>query len=361
MNKNSLFLILSTVFFFSCSSKSNEEKSTFDRSAFLTQTATQIILPAFTELHTSVSNLDQSIQVLISTPNETHLLAAKNAWKQAFLSWQNATPFNFGPAGEEGLSKSLTEEMGTFPVSESKIATRLSSGSFNVNDFDRDARGLFVVEYLIFGRNQSNTEILTFFSDTKYTSFLSAVSANILSRVSAVLSAWSAQEIADFVANNGTDAGSSTSIYYNEYVKSYEALKNFKVQVPMGLRPGQTQREPHLVEAYYSGHSIEGLKAHFETMKRVWNGAENGIGFKAYLQTVTGGADLISGTEAQFLVVDATLDAIQNAENLSELIENQDARLNTLQIELQKLTRYLKSDLSSLIGIAITYSSGDGD
>jgi hypothetical protein len=29
--------------------------------------------------------------------------------------------------------------------------------------------------------------------------------------------------------------------------------------------------------------------------------------------------------------------------------------------ELQRLTRFLKSELSSLLGISITYSSGDGD
>mgnify|MGYP007059449494 CR=1 FL=1 len=46
---------------------------------------------------------------------------------------------------------------------------------------------------------------------------------------------------------------------------------------------------------------------------------------------------------------------------MSELITTDAGRLENLHTEMQKLTRFFKSELSSLLGISITYSSGDGD
>jgi len=129
------------------------------------------------------------------------------------------------------------------------------------------------------------------------------------------------------------------------------------------LRPGQTQAEPKLVEAFYSkSMSLKGAKYHFEQIKTIWLGPENGIGFKGYLRTVSGGVALIESTENQFAVVDSVFSRfIVETEILSELVAENDERVILLHTELQRLTRFLKSELSSLIGIAITYSSSDGD
>ncbi|NCQ11501.1 MAG: hypothetical protein GW809_05030, partial [Bacteroidetes bacterium] len=188
-------------------------------------------------------------------------------------------------------------------------------------------------------------------------------SADVLRRIEEVKTAWNTKQVTDFIENNGTGAGSSTSEYYNEYVKSYEVLKNFKIGLPLGLRPGQTQVEPELVEAYYSkSMSLKGAKYHFEQIKTIWRGPENGIGFKGYLRTVTGGVALIESTENQFAIVDSVFSRFDvETELLSKLVAENDERVILLHTELQRLTRFLKSELSSLIGIAITYSSSDGD
>jgi hypothetical protein len=46
---------------------------------------------------------------------------------------------------------------------------------------------------------------------------------------------------------------------------------------------------------------------------------------------------------------------------MSELIRSNPQALVALHTEMQKLTRFIKSEMSSLLGISITYSSGDGD
>jgi predicted lipoprotein len=99
----------------------------------------------------------------------------------------------------------------------------------------------------------------------------------------------------------------------------------------------------------------------------IWNGTgadgTDYTGFKEYLAEVAGGPELIAATEQQLAVIQTALNAIPETPPLSAQIASDDAMTKavTLHDELQKNTRYFKSDMSSRLGIAITYSSGDGD
>jgi uncharacterized protein len=122
----------------------------FNRTLMLTDIADNLIIPSYNQLRTSSEKLEESVAIFASNPSLASLETAQQDWINLYTDWQWATAFNFGPAGEEGLQKSLTEEIGTFPVSESKLQGILQSGTFNLNDFNRDARGIFALEYLLF-------------------------------------------------------------------------------------------------------------------------------------------------------------------------------------------------------------------
>ena len=148
-------------------------------------------------------------------------------------------------------------------------------------------------------------------------------------------------------------------------VRSFELLKNYALGLPLGKIAGQTGPEPTKVEGYYSGSSIRLARQHHAAIMRTWKGlALDGPeirGFRSYLATIPGGGDLITVTLAQDAAIEAAFGTLQDSEVMSDLIVADPARLETLHTECQKMTRFLKSDLSSLLGIAITYSSGDGD
>ncbi len=359
-------LFSSALAFSSCDPSPDGPTDKFDRGAMLQNFADNLVRPAYNDLLAKVEVFHVAVSTFNTTPTVENLNTLQSAWQDAYYQWQFTNAFNFGPAGEEGLQKSLIEEIGTFPASVTKLDANLVSGVWNVTDFNRDARGFPAIEYLIFGSAATKEDIVsTFLVAPHHKAYLTALSENLKSRIETVVNAWNTAYYTEFINNKGTDAGSSTSHLYNEFVRSFEAAKNFKLGLPLGKRPGQTQSEPQLVEAYYSGKSLECLRQHLTALENIWYGrnksGQDGIGFREYLEKVEGGPALIISTETQLAALHTALSAIPDNPSLSAQISAANPQLETLYTEFQKMTRYFKSDLSSLLGIAITFSSGDGD
>lgn len=357
-------LLLVTVFLlFSCKTENSAPAANFDRRAMLTDYADHRIIPAFERLEARTAALLTAVQTLADQPTVPRLEDARQAWRAAFYDWQAANGFNFGPAAEQGLRKSLAEEIGTFPASPAKMQQYIAAGDTSFNNFDRDTRGFMALDYLLWdGDTQAAADKLA--ADAKRRAYLLATTRHVHREVKTIRAAWSNYR-AEFIAKNGSDAGSSTSALYNEFVRSYEVLKNFKIGLPLGKRVGQSASEPGKVEAYYSGESLEAVRRHFNALVELWEGRDlNGVdrtGFKDYLAAVEGGPALITSTEAQIAVIRQKLDELAPGISLSNRIETAPASLEPLYAALSQHTRYFKSDMSSLLGIYITYASGDGD
>ncbi len=350
----------------SCDSTKNSPSDTFDRGTMLQNMADNLIRPAYNNLYSKALALQAAVQNFNTNPDINSLTTLQNTWQEAYLQWQFANAYNFGPAGEAGAQKGLIEEIGTFPVSVVKLESNASTGVWNVTDSNRDARGFLAIEYLIFGTAATREDIVAAFSvapDRK--TYLSALTDNLLARIEAVNNEWNGGYYSNFITNKGADVGGSTSQLYNEFLRSFESIKNFKLGLPLGKRPGQIQTEPTLVEAYYSGKSLECLQTHLTAIENIWYGrsagGQDGVGFREYLENVTGGEALISSTETQLNALRSALNAVPATPSLSAQITANPAALDNLYTEIQKMTRYYKSDLSSLLGIAITFSSSDGD
>lgn len=354
-------LLLFAIGFSSCNNKDDDKSDDFDRKSLLKNYSNNIIIPAYKSSLDLSNELKDAITSFNNNPTEATLSTAQQKWKDAYKAWQLASGFNFGPAAEEGLSKSLNEEIATFPVNEVKIENAVESQI--VNDFNRDARGFLAIEYLLFNSDKNVT--LDEFENQKRKTYLNLLINQISDRISSVYDQWNGLYSISFIENTGTDAGSSVSLLYNDFVKDFETLKNFKVELPLGNRPGQTSVEPELVEAYYSGESITMIGEKLNAINNVYFGKNKegveGIGFKTYLENVEGGSALIDATTLQWNNVMAAYNNIPKNISMSQQIESSPALIEAFQVELQKQIRFFKSDMSSILGIAITYASGDGD
>ncbi len=366
--KKILFATSLVVLALACSSPDPIDDKTelgFDRAKMLENMAHQLIRPAFADFSADVVALEASAQVFSSTPTLANLEVLRQNWLIAIRTWPYANLYNFGPAGEEGLRLGLLDEMGKFPAAEETIEQAITAGQWDLSDANRNARGLYAVEYLIFGKKQDAQQVLDgLVQSPQRMQYLVALCADIKSRVSAVVTGWQTYE-ANFIADAGTSAGSSSALLYNELVRCFNLLKNHKIALPIGRYSGFPVIAPEKVEAYYSGESLQMIEIQITAMENLWHGRSragvDGVGFREYLADVMGGADLIAQTEAQFINIHTALAAIPKTPALSVQVKNNPAPLEALHDALREHTRFFKSSMSSLLGIAITFENGDGD
>lgn len=361
-------IALTTVVISSCKKDNNDpdENSNFDQKAMLKNYADNLIVPSYQNTANSILDLKAAIVAFEQNYSASNLETVQEKWLDLYSNWIWASGYNFGPAGEQGITKRLAEEVSTFPVDTTAVNTRISSLDTSFSDFKRDARGLLAIEFMIFNTQKTNAEIATTFqNNANRIQYLKALINKVESQVGDVLSQWENGYRNSFIENTGTSVGSSVSMMYNEFVRGYEAIKNFKLGIPLGVKAGQTGTEPDKVEALFSGQSLPFLQENITAVENNWFGkSKNGadaIGWKEYIESVTGGADLIGGTETQQNNIATALATINQNTTLFEQINTNKTALDNLYTELQKQTRFYKSDMSSLLGIAITFTDADGD
>lgn len=104
--------------------------------------------------------------------------------------------------------------------------------------------------------------------------------------------------------------------------------------------------------------------AHLQNIFDLWNGV--GLDdskfdcFAAYARAMNGQALSVSMSE-HIDSINLARSAIDEREDLAVLCATGDPRVTMYYAKLQQLTRFIKSETASLLGLSITYSSGDGD
>jgi predicted lipoprotein len=322
--------------------------------------ADNVILPRMARLDQSTTALKTTTEAFVAAPSASKLGELKESWKAAFLAYQYCAAFNFGP-GELPIYGSLHDNVAIFPTNTQAVEAEVLTGP--TTGFYADRRGFLALEYLLFASDDAAT--VAFFSeaDGKRSNLLKAIVADLQGKIHAAAIAWPTYREA-FIANDGTDAGSSTAQLFNAFNAEYEFMKNYELGLPLGLRPGQTSPEPTKIETRYAPYGPIFLLAQIDAINKLWLGkteeGQDGLGFDDYLATVVGGPILVTASKTQYAALQLAASKVPN-QALSTLFAREDPSLLSLHTEVQKQARYFKSDMASLLGIAITFQSGDGD
>lgn len=362
LNQLSLLLILAT-FVGACNSTSSDNKSNFDRAAMLENYANNIILPAFEDMQTAGDDLQSAAQEFESEPTTQQLENLQAALKNARLAWQDVSPFQFGPAESILLRASLN----TYPVDTDKIQENVSSGDYSFGTIDsRDATGLPSLGYLLHGVGDTQEEIIAMYTtdsdaENRMTYLLDNINF-IKEQVDTATEDWQSSG-GDYIGmflsedNAGTDVGSSLGMLVNSYTKHYETfLRDGKIGIPAGVRSAGTPR-PTTVEAYYGGYSAELARANLQQVERIFTGADS-RGLDDNLEAL-GAKDLSDEIQTQIDEAQTALEELNDP--LSQQIEENNDPVLTAHNKLQGLVSLLKADMTSILGITITYQDNDGD
>jgi len=358
-----------------CKKESTGPINDFDRAALAANLGNNIIVPAYQNFNTAVSNLDLAVTAFNATPNLINLVAAQDKFKEAYKAWQRCSPFTFGPADQSLLSKNLN----TFPASTAKINTNITSGSYNLDQISNlDAKGFPALDYLLFGTGPDNNGILLQYTTNANAAgrkqYLAALSSNIKIQSANVLNAWLASGgnyLNTFLNATGTDVGSAVGQLINGLDYDFDIMKNYKVAIPVGIMPssgtqGGTAALPQEVEAYYCGISSQLLQAQLFAMQDIYFGRSaqgvDGIGLDDYLIKIKArynGGLLNDAITQQFTLALSALSALPDP--LSSTISSNPNTVISAYSQMQQLLVLLKTDMPSSLGVLITYNDNDGD
>lgn len=336
--------------------------SSFDRKALLTNLSANIIIPAYTTYNTDVISLDAAVTAFNTAPDATKLIALQAAFKATYQQWQSTSAFDFGPAEQQALRVNTN----TYPADVAQINANVTAGTYNPALLaNLAAKGLPALDYLLFGTGADNNAILAqFTTDAKAANrktYLAAVTTELKTNETTVLNAWNGSYKTSFLNADGTDVGSSVGQLVNQLVYDYEILKNFEIGIPAGVQSMGTTF-PAKVQAYYSKTSVQLALLHLKALQDIYTG-KTGIGLDDYLVSAnakyTDGTSLNDVIKAQFASATAKLQALNDP--LADQIKTSPATVTAAYTELQKLTVLLKTDMTSSLGILITYGDNDGD
>lgn len=363
-----------TLLLISCGNSTGAEKIDFDRQAMLQNYGNNIILPSYEKLQNSINNLQSSAENFANKTTEENLEILQSDLKEARLAWQDASLFQFGPA-ETAL---LRTSFNTYPANTDKINDNISTGDYILGSpGNKGAEGLSALDYLLHGLGEKNQEIVAQYTEDadadNRTTYLLKNMSFIKGKTDDTVNGWRSDgenylgmfSDEDFAGN---DVGSSMSMMVNAFIKHYETyLRSGKIGYPAGVisknAEPNPEPKPELAEAYYGGYSVELAIANLEAVQRYFEGSDlngsDGLGLDDHLDAISDSGDLSSEIKNELTEAKNALELLSDP--LSRQIEENNDPVLTSFEELQNIVSLLKADLTSVLGITITYQDNDGD
>lgn len=337
------------------------DEKEFDLKGMLENVGNNIIVPSYQSFQSNVNILSVVVDTFIANPTSQHLLDARTAFKNAYISWQKCDVFEFGPA----MDNALRANFNVYPTDTSKITNNVFSGSANIETLDNsDAKGFPAIDFLLYGENETDVYILSLYTTHAKASnrkqYLQTLVNALKTKTDKVVTAWTTY-ISTFTTSLGYSVGSSSGLLVNAMNEYYERyLRDGKVGIPVGVRSLGIAL-PKQTEAYYGGFSSELLNASIQSFHLLYlgkYGSTNGLGLDDHLVAYDGAS--IDQTLQSYLA-DASAACATLNDPLSQTISNSQASVEAVYYKLQKVIIPFKVDMPSKLGILISYQDNDGD
>lgn len=348
-----------------CDTNPNLNNCDFDESAMLTNYADEIIIPRFGVLKIGVAHVNGAITAFNANPTVGTLNEVRVAFGPAYLAYQRCSSFAFGPALIGGVP--FRDRFNTFPTSTTNIESAISNGS-QVSTSVKSAVGFPAVEYLIFGDGDTDQELVDGFSiapnaEARRT-YLQQLGEELLAVATQIETDWNTYRNT-FVSNTGTAAGSSISLLINQFNFDFEILKNFKFKIPLGKLNGGIVL-PQNVEGLYSGGAAQLALEQAESFRDIFHGTgenqANGSGLYEYLiclDTQYEDRPLANVISERFNDIIAAVNAVPDP--MAETLVSDKPIVDAAYTEMQMMVPLIKHDMTSALGVQISYQDNDGD
>ncbi|MCW5907044.1 MAG: imelysin family protein [Chitinophagales bacterium] len=333
-----------------------KKKDDFNRTELLNSMYTMVIQPGYTGLKDASATLQTAANSFLTSPDSASLSNLKDAFYVAYANLQYVEALDFSS------ESALRNDLNSFPSDTAQIDNNIASGSYNLSTVNNlRAKGFPALDYLLYGKPHAQT-ISDFSGNANRKQYLTDVVSDIVSKANAASNWWNANKTT-FVNASGTDVGSSVGMLVNDMSFEMERNRRERVGTPLGyvglIFGGSVA--PQTTEAYYSGYSKEMFLENLKGLAALYSGA-GGVGFDDYLTHLGAdynGTPLANEISTQFVKVRTAAEQIPVP--FSQAVTTHNAEMQTLFLELKKLTVLIKVDMSSQLGVIINYSDNDGD
>ena len=373
-NLIALGIIVTFVAVQSCKKKDEDEDDptqaigNYDRAAMLTNLANNYIIPAYNTFYYETDSLQVRVNDFNTSPSIASLQTLRAQWITTLMTWQDVGFLEFGPAA----NISLRSQTNVYPIDTTLIKSNIASGSYNLQlPANFDAKGLQAFDYLLHATGTTDQQIVDYFTNTANAkTYLLDLANELNTNAAYVQGQWTGGYASSFINNNSSNAqGSSVSDVVNEFVYHYEAfIRKGKIGIPSGVFNGISQLPmPGHVECLYYGQSLPFALRSMDALYKYFNGigyysGSNGQGLDDYLNFVDakyGGQSLTSVINNKIATINTKLNGLNDPLS-NEVTTNTSAVIDTYQ-QMQMLVAYLKVDMTSALGVLITYQDNDGD
>ncbi len=347
-------------------------KCDFDQEGMLTNYADEIIIPRFGEFEVSLLYLEGAYDVFAATPTIGLLNEMRIMYGAAYGSYQKCSPFGFGPALIDGTT--FTQQVNIFPTNTTTINSNIEN-EVPVSSSSVAAVGFPAIDYLLFGeQGTTDAQIVELFTTDvnaqKRMAYLGQLIAELKNTVVQINDDWEGYR-STFVGNTGNAAGSSLSLLVNAFNYDFETLKNYKFKIPLGKFNGGIVL-PASVEAYYAGGSVQLAKEQVTALKESYLGTRedgsDGLGLYDYVLCVKplteeeqgqGLVALADDISQHFLDIETALDDVPDP--LSETLVSNKPVVDNAHSKMQTTVPLIKQEMTSALGVQISYQDNDGD
>jgi predicted lipoprotein len=340
----------------------------YDKAGMLTNIANNYIVPAYSNHKVETESLKDLASTFLATPTIQNLENLRSQWQIGLLTWQDVAFLEFGPA--EGIS--LRGQTNVYPTDTTIINDNIAAGTFNLQiPTNFTAKGFQALDFLLYRPGYSDQELVNFYSNNSGArDYLLAVASELLDNSNYVLAQWQSSYATSFINNNESNSqGSSVSNMLNSLSLHYEGfVRKGKIGLPAGAFNGFSQAPmPDHTEAFYSGISLPYAVREMQAISKYikgynYLGSTNGEGLDDYLNYLSAqynGETLSTFIENQINTIINNLNGLNDPLSNEVLVNSQEVA--DVYQSMQMLVPAIKVEMTSALGVLITYQDSDGD
>lgn len=245
------------------------------------------IIPLYSELNTASQTLSSNSQTFCQATTPENFQQLRQAWGETMLAWQRTDALLFGPATEEQIDFSIN-----FTPPKKLIINRLlkSEEQFSVELVDKSGvggQGLSTLEFLLFDRDKSDTDVLAQFQGEqgqRRCEYVQAASELLQRNIGLITEPWLRKDnsYADaFRQAEGSPIFSgpreAIDMFIGKLYQSAEKTAKQKLGIPLAKgathaasgKDGEVHTNAFRLPAWRSGYSVQVVRANLEGIQRL--------------------------------------------------------------------------------------------